>query len=232
MKVKAPKDILPFACVSSLLLTYTILIFLIQSPPLPFGKTTTTSNFIGMDPPTPLCFAYASNQRFLSPGLVHLIDPLQQQLATKERARSKFPFFFTPYSTGPTGRCLEFHMQPVHSVLPRIDLTPPQPPHAPSCHSPYAFQPAPLDLRLGSSKKESPSVFFRSPPWSNTIRGHFALLATPPIQPIISTSRMERIRFSACFCTLSSSLRSVYIITTQFFFVLRSSFCSFLGNLP
>jgi hypothetical protein len=96
-------------------------------------------------------------------------------------------------------------------MLPQINLSP--------MH--FSQQP-PLDLRLGSNKKISFGLLSFTTR-SNSFGEHLLLyqhhLRLPP--PI---HRMERIHFSAAL--QSSSLRSVYIITTQFF-VLRSSFCLF-----
>jgi hypothetical protein len=203
VNVKALKDILPFP------------------PPITLRKDDDPSNFNWNGPPivlpTPrqITFPFARS------------SPSNRPIATTIRNERTSPieisFFFSHLTRLDRPDAASNSIcNLVHSVLPRIDLTS-HPPHAPSYHSPYAFQPAPLDLRLGSSKKRISFGLLSFTTLVQHIRGLFALLATP----LPTTTRMERIRFSACFCTLSSSLRSVYIITTQFSFVLRSSFCSF-----
>lgn len=89
----------------------------------------------------------------------------------------------------------------------------------------YAFsQQPPLDLSLVSKKNILRSSFVRYP--VQLIRGNtFALPAPPPpLPPQPPSTEWKEFNFSAALH--SSSLRLVYIITTQFF-VLRSSFCFF-----
>jgi hypothetical protein len=96
---------------------------------------------------------------------------------------------------------------------PRINFAPPCPPnHLSPMHSNQL-----PSILVSAPSKKYPSVFFRSPSGPTRSGTLCTRLASPP-----PTHRMERIRFSAAYLH-SSSLRSVYIITTQFF-VLRSSF--------
>jgi hypothetical protein len=126
---------------------------------------------------------------------------------SKERADRNFFFGSTTYLTGPTGRCLGNHLCPCKFGLPTRSIF----------TNLHALQIVCLPRSQSQSQKNIlRSSFVRYPtnPFGDPL--HY-LSPHPPTQP----HRMERICFSAAL--QSSSLRLVYIITTQFF-VLRSAF--------
>ncbi len=152
----------------------------------------------------PTLFAHASTITFLFAWSSPYNDLLQQP-ARKNEPDRKFFLRTHPISTRPTGRCPD-----LYAMLPKSS----SPMHSNQLRSIFVSTP----------EKKSLSVFFRSPPGPTHSGNLFALPAPPPAPQ--SIHRMERIRFSAALH--SSSLRSVYIITTQFF---RSSFFCFSRNL-
>jgi hypothetical protein len=120
----------------------------------------------GMDP---TLFALASTITFPFARSSPHNDPLQQS-ARKNKPDRIFFSSDTPYLTGPTGRCFEFLCTLVHSVLPGSFHIPPCPNLYNLCNSNQ------LSILVSAPSKKYPSVFFRSPSWSNS----FGDTPTPP----------------------------------------------------
>jgi hypothetical protein len=167
-------------------------------------------------------FAHASKSRFFSPGPSPINDHCANLARKNEPDRN---FFFLRTNTQPdwTDRTLPRNpMPPVNSVLPWIVFTNP---HAPQINLAYAFS-----IQLPSISVLAPKkiisfglLSFTAP--AQLVRGHFALLAPLPIYPIHNPStEWKESTFSVALH--SSSLRFVYIITTQFF-VLRLLFSEY-----
>lgn len=189
-------------------------IFFPSLPPYPSkDKSTTLRISHGMDP---TLFAHASTITFLFARSSPPNDLLQQPARKNEPDRN---FFFGHTLLDSTDRTLpRIPMLPVNSVLPGSFSHP----MLPKSSVTYAFQPASLDLSLSSLKKISFGLLSFTTR-SNSFGEHFCVTSTSPSPTHPPNGKNH---FSAALH--SSSLRSVYIITTQFF-VLRSSFCFFLG---
>ena len=183
---------------------------LFYSPPFPPGKTTTLRISPGMDPPT--LFALASTITFPFARSSPHNDPLQHNLHERTSPIEIFFFGHTPYLTGPTGRCFEIPYAPcTFGPPPDRFTTPPMPPTT------YAFQPAPLDLSLGSIKKISFGLLSFTV-LLQLVRG----LTLNPTEWKESVSRL-------LLCTFLVFVQYTLSLLNSSFFVLP--FCFFLGNL-
>jgi hypothetical protein len=153
----------------------------------------------------PICLLTPQQPRFFSPGLVHIMTYCNN---LHERTNPIEIFFSsdTPYPDS-TDRTLH-----------RIPM-----PCSPN-HLTYAFQPAPLDLSLGSFKKKSPSVFFRSPPRSSSFGESLCFYQHPSPSPIHPPNGKNSI--SRLLCALSVFVQYTLSLLNTSFFVLRSAFFS------